>query len=109
VLFEAYAAALGLNNATFMACFDAQAPLSDIAADQADAQTYGVGGTPASFIIVPKAKISAAAMQAAVDALNSQYGKGALTLFENSGEYVVLVPGAFPYAAFDGILSKVTY
>lgn len=108
-VFKGYAVELGLNNATFTACFDGQTPAAAISADMADAQTYGVQGTPASFIIVPKAKISAKAMKDAVSALNAQYGAGALTLFENANDYTVLVPGAFPYEAFDGVLSKVTY
>ena len=49
-------------------------------------------------------------MNATMASLNQQYGANALSLFEdNSNDYVVLVPGAFPYAAFDAVLSKVNY
>jgi protein-disulfide isomerase len=107
--FKAYANDIGLNSAAFAACYDTQKPQAAIAADEAEGQGYGVGGTPASFIIVPKSKISGTAMKAAVDALIAQYGAGTLTLYENANEYTVLIPGAFPYETFDGILSKVTY
>ncbi len=117
--FKSYAANLSLDAAAFAACYDGKAPLNDINADEAYAQGLpidngagnptGVLGTPGSFIIVPKSRISLADMQAAVDALDKQYGAGALPLFEDSNDYTVFVPGAFPYAAFDGILSKVRY
>ncbi len=107
--FYQYAQAIGLNNATFASCYASQTPLNAINADEAEGQTYGVQGTPASFIIVPKSKISNDTISSAVSALNQQYGAGALTLYENTDDYIVLVPGAFPYAAFDAVLSKVSY
>ena len=68
----------------------------------------GVSGTPANFLVIPKGKITDANIKAAVTSLNSQYGQG-IELFVNSDTYVILVPGAYPYEAFDAVLSKVTY
>jgi len=108
-LFTSYANALGMDNSTFTACFNGKQHTAEINADEAEAQGYGVQGTPGSFIIVPKSKITLKAITAAVDAQNAQYGAGALTLYEDSTSYTVLIPGAFPYEAFNGILSQVSY
>ena len=107
-VFKGYAVGLGLNNATFSACFDAQEPSAKITADQAQGQSYGVGGTPSNFLVIPKGKIAEADLNSAVGALNAQYGAG-IELFVNSDTYVVLIPGAYPYSAFDSVLSKVKY
>ena len=108
-MFASYATAIGLNNSTFSACYNGKQHISEINADEAKAQGYGVQGTPGSFIIVPKSKITLKAITDAVAAQNAQYGAGALSLFEDSTSYTVLIPGAFPYEAFDGVLSKVSY
>ncbi len=107
--FYQYASAIGLDNASFASCIAKQTPLGLIQADQADGSSYGVQGTPASFVIVPKSDISNATISAAVDSLNQQYGAGALSLSANSGYYIVFITGAYPYSAFDALLSKVSY
>jgi protein-disulfide isomerase len=107
-LFKGYAADLGLNGETFGTCYDSKKYLSAIQSDMAYGQSVGVSGTPSNFLIIPKNKISDADVKAAVSSINSQYGDG-VELFINSDTYVVMIPGAYPYAVFDSILSKVTY
>jgi len=108
-IFQSYAVAIGLNNATFTTCYNAKTHTAEINADEAEAQNYGVRGTPASFIIIPKSKISQTTLQAAVDGQNAVYGAGSISIYQDSSTYSVLIPGAFPYSAFDSILSKVSY
>lgn len=107
-VFKGYATELGLDATKFASCYDAQTHSSEISADMAEGQSYGVGGTPSNFLLIPKGKISYSDVTSAVSSLNSQYGDS-IELFENDNEYVVLIPGAFPYAAFDAVLSKVSY
>jgi protein-disulfide isomerase len=106
--FKAYAAALGLDSTQFDSCYDAKKYESAIQADEQVGSGYGVQGTPSNFLVIPKSKISQADISGAVDSLNSQYGQG-MVLYVNSDSYVVLIPGAYPYAAFDAVLSKVSY
>jgi protein-disulfide isomerase len=106
--FKGYAADLGLNAEAFNGCYDSRKYESAINADMAQGQSYGVSGTPSNFLVIPKSKISDADIKGAVSSLNSQYGQG-IELFVNSDTYVVLIPGAYPYAAFDAVLSKVNY
>ena len=108
-VFKGYASDLGLNADTFASCIDGKTPAAKITAGLSEAQTYGVGGTPASFIIVPKAKIDSQTIRDAVDGLNTQYGAGAISLYEDATSYTVLIGGAYPYTAFDAVLSKVSY
>ncbi len=107
-LFKQYAVELGLDNTTFSDCYDNQSHVEEIAADLATGQSYGVGGTPSSFLIIPKSKMSEDDAKGVVASLNSEYG-GALELYENSDEYTILIPGAYPYEVFDAVLSKVDY
>ena len=106
--FEDYAVSLGLNNATFSSCLGSKKYESAIQADEQTGAGYGVQGTPSNFLVIPKAKISQTDLQSAISSLNSQYGQG-ITLYVNSDTYVVLIPGAYPFAAFDTVLSKVSY
>ena len=106
--FKSYAVALGLDNASFSTCLDSKKYESAIQADEQVGVSYGVQGTPSNFLVIPKAKATQSDLQAAVTSLNSQYGQG-IQLFVNSDTYVVLIPGAYPYAAFDSVLSKVSY
>jgi len=107
-LFKGYAIELGMDNATFSGCLDNQSHLMEISTDLTDGQNLGVGGTPNSFIIVPKSKISEDDAKDVVDEINTQYG-GGITLYEDSSDYTFLVPGAYPYEVFDMILSEVDY
>ncbi|MEW6722858.1 MAG: DsbA family protein [Candidatus Micrarchaeota archaeon] len=106
--FKGYAADLGLDSTQFDSCYDSKKYESAVNADMSGGQSIGVGGTPANFLVIPKSKITESAMTGAVSSLNSQYGEG-IELFVNSDTYVVLIPGAYPYTAFDAILSKVSY
>lgn len=45
-----YAGELGLNASTFVACLDSSKYKDKIAKDQKDGESYGVRGTPASFV-----------------------------------------------------------
>jgi protein-disulfide isomerase len=105
---KAYAVELGMDNATFSACYDNQSYVSEINDDFVAGQTYGVGGTPSNFLIIPKDNVDETALQGALDSLNQQYG-GGLTLFEDATHYTVMVPGAYPYDAFDTVLKTVNY
>lgn len=48
--FKAYAAQLGLNTAKFNQCMDNSKYKDKIAADQAQAQNFGISGTPSFFV-----------------------------------------------------------
>ncbi len=48
--FKTYAAQLGLNAATFNKCMDDSKYKDKIAADQAEAQNFGISGTPSFFV-----------------------------------------------------------
>ncbi len=98
---EQYAKDLGLDSSKFNSCYEAQTHVSEINADEAAGQGYGVQGTPGVYIKIPKGKIDLATLQGAA-------GNG-LTVYENQDEYVVFVPGAYPYSTFDAVLSKVSY
>ncbi len=106
--FEGYAVSLGMNNATFSNCLETNAHSADITLDQAEAQNFGVEGTPASFIVIPKSKVDGTVLKSAVDSINAQL-QGNLVIFENANEYTVLIPGAYPYQAFDAVLKVVRY
>jgi protein-disulfide isomerase len=110
-LFVTYATELGLNNASFESCYSANKYTNAIAADESEGQRYGVQGTPGTFLLLPKSKVNAEEIKTTFTALNDQFRQqgGEIYLFENSNEYVVLIPGAYPYSAFDAFLSKVRY
>jgi protein-disulfide isomerase len=101
--FKGDVAELGLNADQFNSCYDSKKYESDIQADETQGQSYGVQGTPGSYIIIPKTKISADTIKSAVSSTQG------LELFENPNEYIVFVAGAYPYSAFDAVLSKVSY
>ena len=107
-IFKGYAAGLGLDAAKFACCYDSYATQvkAAINADLSAGQAAGVGGTPASFITIPKSMIAKDALEAQINATNAAL-QGDLSFSESGDNYVVLVPGAYPYSAFDDILSKV--
>ncbi len=105
---KGYAVDLGLNNATFAGCYDNQSHASEINADFVDGQSYGVRGTPSNFLIIPKGKVDETTLKNAVSSLNQQYGDG-ISLYMDSTDYTVMVPGAYPYEAFETILKTVNY
>jgi protein-disulfide isomerase len=47
---KSYAAELGLDTATFNDCLDTGKNTAEVQNDYADAQSYGVGGTPGFFV-----------------------------------------------------------
>jgi hypothetical protein len=67
-----------------------------------------VQGTPSNFLIVPKSKMTEATAKEVMDDLTAMYGEG-ITLFEDSNDFTFFIPGAYPYEAFDTVLSQVTY
>ncbi len=107
-IMKEYAADLGLDTTQFNDCYDAVDYLSEIQAAYTAGQRAGVQGTPSSFIIIPKGNIDEATITGVMSALASKYGGGP-TLFENDNEYIVMIPGAYPYEVFDAILSAVNY
>jgi protein-disulfide isomerase len=107
-IFKGYAVGLGLDNASFSTCYDEAKYFEDISDDFADGQSYGVRGTPSNFLLIPKDKITEEKMTGVVDDLNTMYGDG-IDLYENSDEYVVFIPGAYPYEAFDTVFTAVSY
>jgi predicted DsbA family dithiol-disulfide isomerase len=106
--FKGYASILGLKSVQFSSCYDSEVYAGQIDADILQGQSYEVGGTPSIFIIIPKSTISQSEIQESVTSLNNQYGAG-VVLYVNPDTYVVLIPGAFSYSAFDSVLSKVDY
>jgi protein-disulfide isomerase len=107
-IFAGYATDLGLNDTAFLKCYNESTYLEDITNDFSDGQSYGVQGTPSNFLIIPKSKMTEATANSVVDSLNDTYGEG-IILFENDNEYTFFIPGAYPYEAFDAVLSKVSY
>jgi hypothetical protein len=107
-IFAGYADSLGMNGSQYLKCYNETPYFEDIADDFADGQSYGVQGTPSNFLIVPKSKMTESDAKGVMDELNSMYGEG-IVLFENANEYSFFVPGAYPYEAFDTILSEVSY
>lgn len=107
--FKGYAADLGLDAAKFACCYDNYAAQvrTVINAELSAGQAAGVGGTPASFITIPKSMIGKDVLEAQINATNAAL-QGELSFSESGDNYVVLVPGAYPYSAFDDILSKVS-
>ncbi len=107
--FDSYISTLLLDVAKFDACYVAQNHVSEINADLAQGQSFGVMGTPGVFLIIPKFNMSERNLQAAKDFVSSQFGAGSFTYSENVDSYVVLVPGAYPYEAFNAFLSRVDF
>ncbi len=99
---EQYASDLGLNTAQFDSCYESQNHTAEINSDESAGQANGVQGTPGVFIKIPKGKADLASLQGVVSS-------NGLSLYEDQDEYVVFVPGAYPYSTFDAVLSKVTY
>ena len=98
---EQYAKDLGLDSAKFDSCYESQQHVAEINSDETAGTGFGVQGTPGVFIKIPMGKVDLAALQ-------SVAGNG-LTVYQGQGEYVVFVPGAYPYSTFDAVLSKVSY
>lgn len=107
-IFAGYADDIGLNSSMYLNCYNETTYFEDIADDFADGQSYGVQGTPSNFLIVPKSKMTEATAKGVMDDLNAMYGEG-IILFEDANDYTFFVPGAYPYEAFDAILSEVSY
>jgi predicted DsbA family dithiol-disulfide isomerase len=105
---KGYAVDIGLDNATFAGCYDNQTYTSEINDDFVDGQGYGVRGTPSNFLIIPKDNVDETTLKNAVSSLNQQYGEG-ISLFMDSTDYTVMVPGAYPYEAFEAVLKVVNY
>ncbi|MBD3210819.1 thioredoxin domain-containing protein [Candidatus Micrarchaeota archaeon] len=106
-VFKGLAVDIGLDNETFNTCYDEAEPIDLIGDDFAEGQGYGVQGTPSSFLIIPKDRISGDSINAAVENLNSAYG--GVGLAENEDEYIIFIPGAYPYDAFETILKEVSF
>ncbi len=109
--FKAYAASLNLNADKFASCISTEKYKDAIAADAAIGQQYGVQGTPAVFIIMPKNKTTDFQKKFAAvrDTLPAQYQTSLVPFEDDKGNYGVLVSGAFPYSTFKGILDIANY
>ncbi|MDO8554036.1 MAG: DsbA family protein [Candidatus Micrarchaeota archaeon] len=104
--FKAYATSLNLNADKFASCISTSKYKDAITADAAIGQQYGVQGTPAVFIVMPKTKAPDFQAKFAVvrNALPPQYQTSVVGFEDDAGNYGVLVSGAFPYATFKSIL-----
>lgn len=107
-IYIGYASAMGLNSTQFESCMADGTYMTELSDELTAGQAVGVGGTPTSFIVIKKSAVKEADIKAAMDSLASTYGSS-LTLFENNDEYTVMVPGAYPYDAFDTVLKTVDY
>jgi protein-disulfide isomerase len=99
---EQYAKDLGLDTAAFDSCYENQSHVSEINSDENTGVQYGVQGTPGVYIKIPKGKVDLASIQSV--ATSNQ-----LTVYDGGTDYIVFVPGAYPYSTFDAVLSKVSY
>lgn len=107
-IYIGYATELGLDATQFETCMADGTYMDELSNELAAGQSYGVGGTPTSFIVIKKSAVKEADIKAAMDSLAMTYGNS-LTLFEDSDEYTVMVPGAYPYDAFETVLKTVDY
>lgn len=107
-VYTGYASELGLDTAQFETCMAGDTYMSVLTNELAAGQALGVGGTPTSFIVIKKSAVSESDLSAALDTLALTYGN-ALTLYEDSDEYTVMVPGAYPYDVFEAVLKTVNY
>lgn len=78
--------------------------VSDINADEQTGVSYGVQGTPGVFVIISKGDVDITSLQGAV----SSIGQG-VTLYQDTNDYTVFFPGAFPYSSFQAVLGIVNY
>ena len=106
--FKGYATGMSLDSTKFNSCLDAKSYVSDISSDTKDGTAYGVQGTPGAFIIIPKNKISKSDLEQGLKLVGQQFGSP-FPAAENNNEYIVFVPGAYPFASFDLVLSKINY
>jgi protein-disulfide isomerase len=102
------AEAIGLDMDLFNTCLDTDATLDEVAADLQAGASYGVGGTPATFIIVNK-ELDAAKL-AELNEMGKyvweQTGKDRklMMTYVGSGTTTVMIGGAFPYEIFQSVL-----
>lgn len=101
--FETYATGFGLDAAKYQACITAGKE-TEINVDYQAGQTYGVQGTPSTFIITPKDKTDLTKVLAVIEA-NSEYFGLAKT---PSGDYLIMVVGALPYNTFTSLFGAVS-
>ena len=105
--FKGYADDLELDNESFSTCYASEDAIAAIADDFDAGRTIGVQGTPSNFLIVPKENMSEETARATVDSLNQEFGGTSIKLFQNDNEYIVMIPGAYPFEAFEGVLENV--
>ncbi|MBU0585914.1 DsbA family protein, partial [Candidatus Micrarchaeota archaeon] len=101
-----YAADEGMNTQEFLSCYENSDFSAQISEDIADAQRYGIKGTPSSIIVLPKTANETKLIR--ILSANPEYtSKGILALAKDTeGNYVFFVKGAFPYSIFTSILES---
>ncbi|VVC00222.1 Thioredoxin [uncultured archaeon] len=102
---KAYAANFSLNTTAFNSCLDNGDMASKIAAEEAEGQSVGIGGTP-GFMVYSKTKSGAALeakLQPIVTTLQGYGVDAAIVKVNGQGEGIVFA-GALPYANFQQIL-----
>lgn len=102
---EGYATALGLDSTKFKSCLSSSKYSSEISSDMSGGQTAGVSGTPAVFLLLPKAKTDYSKLKTALSGGYGQY----MELYQDKDNYIVKVVGALPYSAFQTVLDTVSY
>ena len=102
--FEEYSTNLGLSVTSFSSCYESSKFAGNIATDTQQAKSYGITGTPASIIILPKTA-NEAKLLAVLSANPSYVSRGILSLSRDpQGNYIFFIKGAFPYDIFDSVL-----
>lgn len=106
--FKEYAVDLGLNGDKFETCATSKKYADAIQADYGVGQQYGVSGTPSFFITIPKTKVTKEELIAVVDPIRNslppQQRDLVIPFEDESGNYGVMIAGAFPYSTFKSVL-----
>ncbi len=110
--FIAYAQSLGIDGNQYGTKLDDLSLLNSINGDVQKSVACGVVGVPEFFLVIPKGRISGDDLKNTLDKLTLKYnnnGMPILFVFQTQDQYVVNIPGAFPYEVYDAFLSKVNY
>jgi len=103
---KVYAEELGLDS-TFDDCLDSGKYTNEVQADMQEAGSYGVGGTPATFVVFD-GQLSTeklAMLDQMAISIAEQAGQPLMIVYNGGGVTTVSVSGALPFEFFDSILS----
>lgn len=109
VVFEGYAQELELDSEQFSSCLASQHHYEEIVSGMQDASQWGLQGTPAMFMVIPKDRLDYEEATAILENIYGTYGTGGVTLNQDGNDWVVIVGGAYPYDVFDQFLGEVDY